>query len=381
MRFLIENAPARDLKTLSAKYLLEHVALAHQARRMANWRARISNELFQNDVLPYAFLNEERDSSRARLQALCRPMVAGEKSPGEAARRINEKLFPLVGVKYSTQRLKPHQNASECMASGLASCSGLSILLAAACRSVGIPARVVGTPMWANGRGNHTWVEVWDGGWHFTGAAEPDEKGLDHVWFVGDAAQARADVPANAIYASTWKKSGLAFPLVWAPNDKTVSAVNVTARYARAAPKADAGKARLLLQFLNSQGQRTGVPVRVLGADGREIGRGISKGEGADQNDFFAVDVPRNSTATAIFKVDGLSYEVKTDVGGQSRSQARARPSRGPCSAQVLAACREAAGRSGPEGIEQAALKVLCSAGRAARGSTSSPTTRVCTLC
>ena len=53
--------------------------------------------------------------------------------------------------------------------------------------AVGIPARVAGTPMWTNMRGNHTWVEVWDGGWHFVGAAEPDPKGLDHTWFNGDA--------------------------------------------------------------------------------------------------------------------------------------------------------------------------------------------------
>jgi transglutaminase-like putative cysteine protease len=49
-----------------------------------------------------------------------------------------------------------------------------------ACRSVGIPARVAGTPMWTNMRGNHTWVEVWDRDWHFIGAAEPDAAGLDH---------------------------------------------------------------------------------------------------------------------------------------------------------------------------------------------------------
>jgi predicted esterase len=321
MRFLIENAPDRDLRTLDAKYLLAHVALAFQARDSAPWRARISHELFLNDVLPYAFLNEERDNSRAMLRAKSLPLIVGAKSPGEAAHAINQRLFPLVKVKYSTQRKKPHQNASECMATGLASCSGLSILLAAACRSVGVPARVVGTPMWANGRGNHTWVEVWDGGWHFVGAAEPDEKGLDHGWFVGDAAQARADVPANAIYASTWKKSGTSFPLVWAPNDKSVPAVNVTARYARAAPKADAGKTRLLLQFLNSAGQRAAVPVVVLGADGKEIGRGVTKSESADANDFFSVSVPRHSAAVAIFTVDGLRYEVKAAVADQAEAK------------------------------------------------------------
>ena len=63
--------------------------------------------------------------------------------------------------------------ALESMETGLASCTGLSILLIDACRSVGVPARFVGTPLWADGSGNHSWVEIWDGGWHFVGAAEP----------------------------------------------------------------------------------------------------------------------------------------------------------------------------------------------------------------
>ena len=326
MRFLIENAPERDLRTLSAGYLLEQVALAHQARAFSPWK--ISDALFQNDVLPYAFLNEERDNSRARLRALCLPLIAGEKSPGEAAMRINEKLFPLVKVKYSTQRKKPHQNATECIESGLASCSGLSILLAAACRSVGIPARVVGTPMWSNGRGNHTWVEVWNNGWHFVGAAEPDDKGLDHGWFTGDAAQAKADVPANAIYASSWKKSGTHFPMVWAPRDKSANAVNITSRYAQAAPAIDATKSRVLVQVLDAGGKRMEVPIVVLDADGQEIGRGITKGEGADTNDFFSVQTARNSKIRAVFSVDGQTARVPFDTGDkpEARLVFQARP-------------------------------------------------------
>ena len=83
------------------------------------------------------------------------------------------------------------------MESGRATCTGLSIILTDACRAVGIPARAVGTPMWSNGRGNHTWVEIWDNGWHFLGADEYDAKGLNHGWFTGDASQAKADVPVG----------------------------------------------------------------------------------------------------------------------------------------------------------------------------------------
>src|SRR5205085_3803 len=86
----------------------------------------------------------------------------------------------------------------------------------------------------ANKRGNHTWVEVWDNGWHFTGAAEPDPKGLDRAWFQGDASDAQADSKLHAIYAVSFKKTAVTFPLVWAEERKDVFAENVTARYAKA---------------------------------------------------------------------------------------------------------------------------------------------------
>ena len=79
----------------------------------------------------------------------------------------------------------------ETMVNGFASCTG-AILLVDACRSVGVPARVVAVPEWVGdhdenghpqGGGNHAWVEVWsDGGWSFTGAAEPEDR-LNATWF------------------------------------------------------------------------------------------------------------------------------------------------------------------------------------------------------
>src|SRR6478752_4758171 len=46
-------------------------------------------------------------------------------------------------VGYSTERRAANQSPSESRESGKASCTGLSILLSDACRSVGIPARLV----------------------------------------------------------------------------------------------------------------------------------------------------------------------------------------------------------------------------------------------
>ena len=78
--------------------------------------------------------------------------------------------------------------------------------------------------------GNHTWVEIWDGGWHFIGAAEPDPNGLNHAWFVDQAKTAIEDKPENAIFAVSYRKTGTYFPLAWNPEAR-INAVNVTKRY------------------------------------------------------------------------------------------------------------------------------------------------------
>jgi len=73
-------------------------------------------------------------------------------------------------------------------------------------------------------------VEIWDGDWKFTGAAEPDE--LNKAWFSGDASQAIATNPVNAIYAVSYKPTGIQFPCAWAPEISYVHGENVTKRYA-----------------------------------------------------------------------------------------------------------------------------------------------------
>ena len=288
--------PDQDLRELPANLLVENIVLADEAFAKAPWRARVPREIFLNDVLPYASVNERRDDWRRLLRETCAPLVADCQTPGEAAQRLNQKLFKLVNVKYSTKRKRADQSPLESMESGLATCTGLSILLVDACRSVGVPARVVGTPLWANLRGNHTWVEIWDDGWHFTGAAEPDPKGLDRGWFRHDASQAKRDEPRHAIYASSFAKTGIAFPMVWADDVDWVSAVNVTDRYTPKATPADAGKTRLLVKVLDRPaGQRVVASISVAETTNAAVKfDGKSKDESADLNDILAFEVARD---------------------------------------------------------------------------------------
>jgi pimeloyl-ACP methyl ester carboxylesterase len=317
LQFLIENMPERDTRTLSANYLLENVREAYEAFSKAPWRDQVPKEVFLNDVLPYACVNEEREQWRRKLHDICAPLVADCKTPGEAAQRLNQKIFPLLKVRYSTDRKRPDQCPSETMTSGKATCTGLSILLADACRSVGVPARVAGTPMWSNMRGNHTWVEVWDGGWHFTGAAEPDKKGLDRGWFVHDASQARRDVPQHAIYATSFKQTGLSFPLVWSPENTTVAAVNVTDHYTPKSSPTTNSKVRLLVKVLDAPaGKRVAARVSVTDSSNpKRVVEDTSKSETADLNDLLAFDVMAGSKCRITAALDGRSVSREIVVG------------------------------------------------------------------
>jgi poly(3-hydroxybutyrate) depolymerase len=307
MQFLIENMPERDLKSLSARYLLENAALAYEGFNKAPWRDRVPSEVFLNDVLPYASVDESRDDWRQRLYKMAAPLIADCKSPGEAAQRLNQKLFPMTGVRYSTERHRANQGPNETLETKIATCTGLSILLVDACRAVGIPARVAGTPLWANGRGNHTWIEIWDGDWKFTGASEPDPAGLNRGWFVHDASQAIKDDPKHAIYATSFAKTGLSFPLVWARNVHYVSAVNVTDRYTPNKPTAETNTVRLLVKVLDRPaGKRVAAKVRITSTN-RPTSKweGVSRDESVDLNDILP------------FKLAPGSYEVHVENNGR----------------------------------------------------------------
>jgi predicted esterase len=290
--FLVANMPVRDLASLKADFLLKNLDLAYKARATMPWGNAVPEALFLNDVLPYASVTETREAWRQEMMDLCVPIVKDCKTLTEAAQALNAALFNKLKVKYSTQRNRPDQSPSESIKTGMASCTGLSILLIDACRSVGVPARIVGIPKWVNKPGNHMWVEVWDGDWHFTGACEHDKNGLNRTWFVGDAALAKKDSVLNAIYASSYKRTATTFPLVWDPRSKEVFAENVTERYTRA--KKAAAVTRLMIRVWEpGKMQRASVTVKLIEADDAgNVRTGASRGETADTNDLLTFMVP-----------------------------------------------------------------------------------------
>ncbi len=309
LQFLIAHMPEPDLQSLSAKYLLANSSLAWQARRELPWGPAIPERIFLNDVLPYANIDEQRDDWRAEMHELCLPIVKDLRAPAAAAHRLNLELFRKLNLGYSTQRRAANQGPAESIASGKASCTGLSIVLADACRSVCIPARLVGTPLWANKRGNHTWVEIWDGGWHFTGACEADPQGLDRGWFVASAAEARADSFEHAIYAASFARTDVYFPLPWAIHNTSVPAENVTARYAVGEPRTGTA-VRLLVRVVDAAGERVPRDVRVFRPGSAEpFCTGRSRGETSDRNDIVSFEVPPGEELSV--RVDEITTSVR----------------------------------------------------------------------
>jgi transglutaminase-like putative cysteine protease len=206
VRFLLEHMNIVDRTSMPVFVLLENVALAYQARDEFPWGAALPENMFWEYVLPYCVFDERRDEWRTTLHPLCSSVVAEATDIHNAAELLNTRIWDLLNVHYSTERRAPNQCVSESMELGKASCTGLSILLVNALRAVGIAARAVGTPLWAKGSGNHTWVEYYDcasGKWCFTGAAEQDPTGCNRGWFFAEASRAS---PLHPIFATSYAR-------------------------------------------------------------------------------------------------------------------------------------------------------------------------------
>lgn len=295
MEWLIAHMPEEDLKTLSADFLLANCDLAYEAWRNAPWASQISEEIFFDAILPYANVNERRDNWREDFRERFSEVVKDAKTPSEATVLLNQQIYGMVGVKYSTDRPKADQSPYESIDAGMASCTGLSILLIDACRSAGVPARFVGTPLWYNDSGNHSWVEIWDNGWHFTGGAEPTGDKLDEAWFAGSASKATKGDPEHAIFAVTWNESRQHFPLVWLPEVTTYGAIDVTERY-----KAEEDSPLIPIRIIafGNQGKRVVVKTVIFDERGDVVFEGWTNDDSADANDHLTANLKKGETFT-----------------------------------------------------------------------------------
>ena len=308
MAWLIARMPYGDRDTMRLDLLRENVAYACRAREEFPWTKALPDSVFRNEVLPYAVVDEVRDGWRRDLYERFAPRVAGCRDLRAALDTVNRILPGVVGVEYNTLREKTNQSPAESMRQGMASCTGLSVLLVDALRAVGIPARFAGTAAWHDDRGNHSWTEVWiDGEWHFTEFYQP--AALDRAWFLADAGQATPGDRQHAVYAVSFAPTGDWFPMVWNETSREVHATDVTQRY-RDAYASFAGKAaeegthttvtfRMFRdpRHAAASGDRVAANVDVF-CGTEQMGGGRTAGPLQDMNDALRFLLKKNRTYT-----------------------------------------------------------------------------------
>lgn len=329
VEFLVDHMPERDVERLAPAYVRENVALAYKAREEFPWGKEIPEELFFNDVLPYATLDEARDAWRGDFLERFRKHVAGVKTAREALMKVNAAVKDETGVEYNTRRRAPNQGPVESMKLKVASCTGLSILLVDALRAVGLPARISGTAMWTTKEGNHNWVEVWlpdTREWQFT-EYYPDAKGLDHGWLLADAARGIPGSVLHGIFSTSWKPTGRHFPMVWAMRDTSVPAVDVTGRYVALGRKSlpEPGECELRIEVV-VRGEAGSAARRPMEVEVRQgdvvVATGKTPGATADLNEFFTVRVKQGQLYQLVSMRDGRPVDVeRVEVGGKEASR------------------------------------------------------------
>lgn len=178
--FLAANLPLSDALSMNAEALSEHVDYAFLAREAFPWGEEVPFEVFLRFVVPHRMSQEPVEPYRAKFFGELTPRLRGARTVREAVNRVNAWCFEKAGFEPSSAQ---DQGPLTTIARGRGRCEELGILLVAALRSVGIPARPCSTPYWRHVEGNHLWVEIYDRGkWRFIGAAEP-ESDYDLAWF------------------------------------------------------------------------------------------------------------------------------------------------------------------------------------------------------
>jgi len=247
-RFLERNLPpwdAQNLGTLQLGILPATVQLALEARRSNPWAADVPWSVWRDAVLPFASVNEARSDWRRLFRQALAPLVKGAASRRVAVEEVNSKLWSLLRpdspIVFKSQQTPLIYDPMSTIAYGFASCTGISIVLIDALRSVGVPARLVGTPAW-NGdeqAGNHNWVEVWLGGesieeegWAFMEGAPAGGGSLTDPcshWFCNAAKMENG----TEVFATAFDREAneTVYPMSWDLTNRHVPGVKRTAHY------------------------------------------------------------------------------------------------------------------------------------------------------
>lgn len=240
MVHLIANLPPRDARTMPAPFLIEQVELAHESFEGSPWHTGVPEAVFLDAVVPPFHIDERRDDWRRDFVSRFRDLAWSASTQEDAVRTLNREMYRSLGITFdANKRLTNEQSPYQSIRQGCASCTGMSILLANACRAAGIPARVAGIPEWPTGD-NHTWIEVFDpidDRWHWVEAY--GDGGYDEGWWVEKVREIAASDPVDPrhrIWAATWTRADSVpdrMPLWWLDDsDDPIPGVDRTGDYA-----------------------------------------------------------------------------------------------------------------------------------------------------
>jgi tetratricopeptide (TPR) repeat protein len=211
LAFLLANMPEQDLRSLEPGDIIENARFALKARQNIPVAADVPENVFLEYVLPYAAADEAFEKWRPDFYD--RFFAAAFTSPTieEAVMRLNRDVFVGFQLPYEDKKIRhPLSGPLASVKMGAVSCAEASLLLVDACRSVGIPARMVFLPRWARARGGHVWVEVFDSGkWRHISAYDPAF--LDRTWITVSLAKLVPSKPEHRIYAVKFRRTAHRF--------------------------------------------------------------------------------------------------------------------------------------------------------------------------
>lgn len=276
----------------------------------AQWQQDIPAEIrtlyLENDRV----LSEDACDWRNPVSDIFQPAVEHCSTAREAVLHIAANMTKLTGTYYSAERRRQDMNALEALAEKKISCTGQTILMVCAFRSVGIPARAVGVGTWNHVRGNHTWPEVWlDGKWQMI---EFNETAFNTPWVMENIGMLDPEHPWQRIVAQH-PEGKYIFP-VGNMRRNPIKAVDVTERYRDLATiwyianGLPANRQRLMLDVHPRPEEQH--PVKLVDAAGNVLEEHPLPTTRDDMRKFTSFSLPRDGQHYLIFPGD-VSFPVQ----------------------------------------------------------------------
>lgn len=268
------------------------------------WSGEAPAALVSEAVEPDTIAHETPCDWRPVITPMAEEIVRDCGSAREAVLALAAKLPEVSGVHYSTERRKASMNALEALDEKKVSCTGQSIFLICALRSVGIPARMVGLLTWNHVLGNHTWAEAWfEGEWHMI---EYNEHDFNTPWVMENIGMLDPAELTQRIQALT-PTGDEPYLTAYVLDKRILPAVNVSARYAQLAREwydrsgtAAAGQ-RLMVDC--EQRADAPVPVRVETEAGECVSADTLPTTQDDMRRFARLTLPRDTETRYFLRI------------------------------------------------------------------------------